>query len=566
MTSQSRKSRDLLLLGSLRATIMMLLVVAGTSGARAQERTAPARSSIQGQTEVEGEFQVIHQDFKHTGRYLYYLKTAQELVPLHFGKNPPTHLLTGARVRVRGTRQSAGSIILASGNSNNVTNTSTTIPLTGPLPNTFGAQSILVILVNFQDSVIQPYTVADAQSMFFDNANSFFLENSYRQTSITGNVVGWYTIPESSTTCDISQIATYAQNAAIAAGVNLSNYTRYVYAFPWNAACGFAGASNVGGNPSQSWINGNSLDVHTIDHELGHAFGLWHSHLLDCGANATIGSNCAINEYGDIIDTMGAYQTASPHYNSFQKERLGWLNYGSSPSITTVQSGGTYTIDAYEAGGPGPDALKILKSTNPTTGAKTWYYVEARQAIGFDAFLTNGACALCYTQNETSGVLVHVGTDNDGNTSDLLDMTPATQTYAWWFDPSLVASQSFADPATGVVLTTEWVTSTTAAVNVQFTGAVIVATNQSSYSPGQTVATTATATYGGSPFSNVSVSFTITKANGNVVTGSANTGKNGTATYKLRLTQNDPAGTYVAGAAATIKGTPRDATAKFTVQ
>ncbi|MGZ6174864.1 MAG: hypothetical protein ACXWNB_03440, partial [Candidatus Binataceae bacterium] len=35
---------------------------------------------------------------------------------------------------------------------------------------------------------------------------------------------------------------------------------------------------------------------------------------------------------------MGAYQPASPHYNGFQKERLGWLNYGASASITTVHA------------------------------------------------------------------------------------------------------------------------------------------------------------------------------------------------------------------------------------
>ena len=51
----------------------------------------------------------------------------------------------------------------------------------------------------------------------------------------------------------------------------------------------------------------------------------------------------------------------------------------------------------------------------------------------------------------------------------------------------------------------------------------------------------------------------MTKANGSRVTGSASTGKNGVAVYKLRLKQTDPAGTYVAGAAATIKGNPQNA-------
>jgi uncharacterized protein YfaS (alpha-2-macroglobulin family) len=205
--------------------------------------------------------------------------------------------------------------------------------------------------------------------------------------------------------------------------------------------------------------------------------------------------------------------------------------------------------------------LKILKSIDPTTGAKTWYYVEARQALGFDAFLTNNT-----TENETNGVLIHIGTDSDGNSGDLLDMTPATPTYYFWFDPSLVVGQSFQDPATGMTLATAWVTSGQAAVTVQFSGNVTVATNQSSYSPGQTVSTTATATYAGAPIANVSVSFTVTKPNGSVVANSATTGANGVAVFKLKLARTDPVGTYLAGVAATIKGNPHSAGTNFTVQ
>src|SRR5205823_3526750 len=109
---------------------------------------------------------------------------------------------------------------------------------------------------------------ADAQTMFFSTVNSYMMENSYQQTSLTGDVMGWYTIPVSVATCDTSQIATAAQNAAVAAGANLSNYTRYVYGFPQNNACGFAGASYIGGNPSQSWLNGDPM-ASTVAHELG---------------------------------------------------------------------------------------------------------------------------------------------------------------------------------------------------------------------------------------------------------------------------------------------------------
>lgn len=424
------------------------------------------------QIQLQGQLEIIHQDFPDGhGKYVYTLKQSDGTrVPMHFVKNPPTHLLTGDKVKASG-QMSGGNLVLYSGGTNvkkvkPTSSSGTTSSI--PVPNTFGVQSVLVMLVNFQDDVVQPYTVAAAQSAFFTSASNFFLENSYGQTSLNGTVIGWYTIPESVTACNMSQIANDAQSAATAAGINVSNYSRYVYAFPYNSVCGWAGSSYVGGSPSQSWINDNVLDVHIIDHELGHAFGLWHSHSLNCGTGATICLNSTIVEYGDLMDVMGVPQGASPDYNAFQKERLGWLNYGASPSIQTVTSSGTYTISPFETGGSGPNALKVLQSTNSTTGAKTWYYLEARQAIGFDSFLAGSTCLTCYTQNETTGVLFHLGTDNNGNSSELLDMTPVTPTSSGWWDMSLSLGQSFTDSSAGVTFTTQSATSSGATVSVQF--------------------------------------------------------------------------------------------------
>jgi hypothetical protein len=455
----------------LRLLTAILFCSLPLSSIRAQGNTPTSRSQVAtNQLEhVEGELEIIQQDFKDgRGHLQYSLKQADGTrLSLQFTKEPPTHLLTGMRVRAHGQR-SGGTLVLYSGNTNLSTDASTTTATSAiPVPNTFGVQSTLVILVNFQDKATEPFTSADAYNAIFGTANNFFLENSYGQTSLTGDVVGWYTMPDSIATCNMSQIATDAKGAAVAAGINLSNYTRYVYVFPYNTTCGWAGSSFVGGNPSESWINGDALDIHIINHELGHAFGIWHSHLLDCGTSATIGSSCTVSEYGDLLDVMGVPQTASADYNSFQKERLGWLNYGVSPSIQTVQASGTYTINTYELSSSGPNALKILKSIDATTGAKTWYYLEARQALGFDAFLT---APTYYTQNETNGVLFHIGTDGNGNSSDLLDMTPSTPTSTGWFDASLAAGQSFQDSSAGVTITTTSVNSAGATVQVTMNG------------------------------------------------------------------------------------------------
>jgi hypothetical protein len=386
----------------------------------------------------EGELEILHVDFVDAAanRYDYFLKTPRGRLSLNFAQQPPTEIMTGAQVRARGLRI-GNALALESAASLETAKLS-------PLPNTLGAQKTLAILVNFADEATQPFTVAYAQTVMFTTTSNFDYEASYQQTWLTGNVAGWFTIASSYTTCDYNTIASQAKQAATAAGYSLSNYNHLVYVFPANA-CTWWGLGTVGGNPSQAWVNSKwGFTLPVIGHEMGHNFGLYHSHSMDCGAASYATAGCTTSDYGDIFDMMGS-SGQTPHFNAYQKERLGWLNAGISPPIISaaaLQGSATYTIAPTENARDGiPRAVKIPQ-TDSCTSPQRWLYVESRQAKGFDAFLGSNA-------NVLTGVLVHQITEGDGNSSYLLDMTPATTS---WSDPALVAGASYVDPVRGVTI------------------------------------------------------------------------------------------------------------------
>ena len=90
------------------------------------------------------------------------------------------------------------------------------------------------------------------------------------------------------------------------------------------------------------------------------------------------------------------------------------------------------------------------KSVDPASGQKTWYYLEYRQPIGFDAVLAG-------LGNLTTGVQVRTGTLTAGGigTSLLLDMTAssnATIAYDIW-DGALGVGHTYSDAIAGVSFT-----------------------------------------------------------------------------------------------------------------
>lgn len=412
-------------------------------------------SSVAQQVQFEGELQVLHEDdFKNKkSRTRHFLRTASgERVELKFKGRPP-HLLTGSKVRVKGT-QSGGLLALDSSAESNLQ------VLAAASSNALGEQRTAVILVNFQDDLSQPVTPAQVQSLVFGTVSNYFKENSSQQTWLNGSVFGWYTASFTKT-CDTLAIENFAKSAVAAAGADLSSYTRFVYMFPRNDACTWAGLAFMGGSPSSAWINGY-FDLGVVGHELGHNLGLNHAHGVDCDAGPLAG-NCTVLDYGDGADLMGS---RPGHFNAFEKEYLGWLDSGVTPPITMVQDSGSYRLDPYESSNNNPKALKILKGVDPSTGAKTWYYLEYRQPIGFDSVLSG-------VGNLVRGVQIRVAdevtTNNAG--SLLLDMTPNSYTASSagdLKDGALEVGRSYTDTAAGFTITTAWADASGAGVDVSF--------------------------------------------------------------------------------------------------
>jgi Bacterial Ig domain/NPCBM-associated, NEW3 domain of alpha-galactosidase len=423
--------------------------------------------------DFEGRLEISIEDHRDGKSHIHhFLNTGRNRLSVRFAKNPPESLRSGDHVRIRG-RLLDGALAVDADDTSIQTlaldpngSTATTSATSAAVPNTFGSQRTLVMLVNFQDNpALQPWTVDQVRDFVFGQVSNYFLENSYQQTWLTGDVFGWYTIPQSTTTCGELTLKSYAEQAAAAHGADLNSYQHFLYLFP-NNACQFSGSSTVGGNPSKSLVNGD-FTLGVMAHELAHGLGLYHSHSYQLDGTSL--------EYGDTLDMMGASRNA--HLNAFQKERLGWLNYGVSPPLTTVQTSGTYALDPYESTGSNSKALKILKTTDPLTGKKTWYYVEYRQAFGFDSYIGDSSSLELDSSNILNGVLIHTGSaDESGNTSFILDMTPETyQLYS--HDPALVVGKSFSDSSAGVTITPDWINSFSAGVRVSLSETGCVHTN-----------------------------------------------------------------------------------------
>jgi hypothetical protein len=260
--------------------------------------------------------------------------------------------------------------------------------VTAPLINgTLQTRFALVINVNFSDETTEPWTI-DLATQRFAEITDWYLETSYEQMTIVSDVIGWFTIDASSTSCATTTFRAQAEAAARAVGYEPNDYNHVVVVFPRVASCGFAGLAQVPGR--YVWLN-NTISRSAATHELGHNLGLLHSHSQRCSVDPLRGT-CSGMEYGDIFDAMGS---GAAEYHASFRTYLGWIPSSDVLSVS-VDDGDVLAVLRSPETPYGTRLLQVLRATGD------YLFVEAREAIGFDSVLTQYPAVL-------NGVTVYLG-------------------------------------------------------------------------------------------------------------------------------------------------------------
>ncbi|MFN1564475.1 Ig-like domain-containing protein [Vibrio harveyi] len=471
-------SEALMLLKSRQETIAQLADIDSDLATRVafnnkQRKIIPSelQGFVEQEQQLEGVLEVFYEDDEktHSSRLRYILNSGNARIEVKF----PNHavakgLRDGNNVRVSGinikqtgkkldvlalNQDPSNVLVLADGSNTTSTDGTGSTQVT---TSSFGEPLTLVMLLNFLDNTQAPWSVEETRELVFGQVNDFYKENSDNQVWLTGDVAGYYTLPMNAT-CDTWTIHTAAEDVARDNGINFGNYARIVYVFPENSTCGWTGKGTVGGNPSKAYVNG-SLTLRTVGHELGHNFGLHHAKDLDCGSDI-IGDRCASAEYGDALDIMGM-SGITGHFNAFSKELLGWISTNSG-NVVSVEADGSYLLEPVETPrSGGAKGLKIRRGTDEVTGKPLWYYLEYRQAIGFDSFV-EGKSGI------TEGVIFHLATEDDPQSNLMLDMIPNSGLRDL-DESALLVGQTYTDVQVGITITTEWANANAASVHVTF--------------------------------------------------------------------------------------------------
>ncbi len=158
---------------------------------------------------------------------------------------------------------------------------------------------------------------------------------------------------------------------------------RYYHNCTYSEAQCKIGGKKIDNYAMSGEMSGNSLGgIGTLCHEFGHVMGLPDLYDTDYGTNY---ENCLTPNDWDVMDG-GSYNGdghCPPNYDPWEKDFFGWLmpiNLGSEGQNVTLYANGTENQQTYQINASG-------KYVSPTTSGLR-YYIENRQAVGWDAPLT----------------------------------------------------------------------------------------------------------------------------------------------------------------------------------
>ena len=301
-----------------------------------------------------------------------------------------------------------------------------------------GDRRVAIILMNFSDTNNDTPSVQEASTNFFNRVEPYYKENSFGKLKVLGDAYGWYTFPDLDPTCTFSCMTQIAIDLADS-DINYDLYDQIIVSYHSHAG-GQSNSSTVGAwwdwdtdegvkSFPVAHIGATTLSdavdpglnrnlANTINHELGHSFGVWHANGFDCEEVSFILDGCDSYPYADFYEVMGESNTANliAHFGGYHKELFGWFD---ETNIQNVVTSGTYEIYPIEIQTDGPQILKIQ------WGIGEWFYLENRINYGYDANLPAAA---------VEGLIIRSAPTllSSGDTH-LLDSTPNPNDYFWDF-------------------------------------------------------------------------------------------------------------------------------------
>jgi uncharacterized protein (TIGR03437 family) len=327
-----------------------------------------------------------------------------------------------------------------------------------------GVQSTLIYNLN-SAATKNNFTNAQLDSAMFAQTgmtvNTLYQEISFGSVSHVGNAVGPYTIAPP-TTCDIDNIQSQADQAAMAAGIDISLYPHRIYMMPNEMVqiCYWTGTSYIGGNPGLSWVdtgyfNPENTDIYVIlAHEFGHQLSMMHAQAIQ--------SDGSLVEYGDTSCFMGddAYNIVGinvPHLIE-----LGWIPL---TNILQVGASGTYQVAFAEQQTSAAQALQIVPP-----GTTDTLYVSYRQPQAGDPDLLLANDQLPSIFEGGASIQFWNGSANIGQSKSQL-----ATFYPW--GGALSDGQTYTSPNGNLTISQVSHTSASVTVDVAFLGTSVDAIN-----------------------------------------------------------------------------------------